>query len=189
MMSVGVLIGGLVLSAGSLARAGTTTVEVPGVPASTAFARRAQRSQLRRQAQATESKAAGSRAQADELRRSGAWAYKTGAVDRAERNATRYQTKASGQFAQARLPGAGMVDELAAPVPSSSEVAATERVERLRAQGGWAYKTGQVARAEANARELSASTPMPPPMYGQVEREPPTWNKPAAQAEEMHTFW
>jgi hypothetical protein len=186
----GAVIGGLVVGAGGTTRAqeagpsGTTVVEVPGVPAATAFARTKARRQHRRAAQAAETKASQARARSAELRKSGGWAYKIGAVDRAERDADRHQAAAARDLAAARLPGAALVDELATPAPRPEEVAARERLRKLRQSGGWAYKTGLVAAAEADVKALSEPALEPPLLYGKTEPAPaPTWTKPVESSE------
>lgn len=94
-------------------------------------------------------------AQLEEVRQAGAWAYKTGAVARAEREA---------QAAQA----VGGEAELS--VPSPAQAAALARLEELRQAGGWAYKTGAVARAE---REVQAqATTQPTSICGGREGQP-----------------
>lgn len=85
------------------------------------------------------------RTRAAELAKGGGWAYKTGAVQRAERDAARYQAEADAAMAEA----AGCPQ----PTPASpAQAAAQERLTELRQAGGWAYKTGAVARAERDVR-------------------------------------
>jgi hypothetical protein len=80
-----------------------------------------------------------------ELRQAGGWAYKTGAVARAERDV---QSQAAGDVAE--------------PVaPSPAQTAALARLEQLRHAGGWAYKTGAVARAEREVQLQFQSAPEP----------------------------
>jgi hypothetical protein len=91
------------------------------------------------------------------LASAGGWAYKTGAVARAEREAGRYQAEADLALTEARacVP--------AAPV-SPAQAAALARAEELRQAGGWAYKTGAVAQAEREVRlaaPLLAAEPAP----------------------------
>jgi hypothetical protein len=76
------------------------------------------------------------------LASAGGWAYKTGAVARAEREAARYQAEADLALTEARA---------CAPA-SPAQAAALSRAEELRQAGGWAYKTGAVAQAEREAR-------------------------------------
>ena len=81
------------------------------------------------------------RERATELARAGGWAYKTGLVERAQRDAARYQAEA-----------------MACPPPaaaSPAQAAALARLEELRQAGGWAYKTGAVARAERDVQSLA----------------------------------
>jgi hypothetical protein len=85
-----------------------------------------------------------------ELARAGGWAYKTGLFERAQRDAVRYQTEADRALAEA----------MACPLPaaaSPAQAAALARLEELRHAGGWAYKTGAVARAEREVQSLAAA--------------------------------
>jgi hypothetical protein len=86
-------------------------------------------------------KADAARERAEELRQAGGWAYKTGAVARAEREAQ----LAAPQLAAEPVP------------PSPARAAALARLEELRRAGGWAYKTGAVARAAAEAEALAVA--------------------------------
>lgn len=90
-------------------------------------------------------KADAARQRAAALASAGAWAHKTGAVAQAMREAARYQAEADWALAQARacLPPAPL---------SPAQGAALARAEELRQAGGWAYKTGAVARAEREAQ-------------------------------------
>ena len=88
------------------------------------------------------------RQRATELARAGGWAYKTGLVGQAQRDADRYQTEADRAFAEAQAcPPAA--------TPSAEQAAALARLEELRRAGGWAYKTGAVARAEREVQALA----------------------------------
>jgi len=90
------------------------------------------------------------RQRATELARAGGWAYKTGLFERAQRDAVRYQTEADRALAEA----------MACPAPaaaSPAQAAALARLEELRHAGGWAYKTGAVARAEREVQSLAAA--------------------------------
>jgi hypothetical protein len=103
------------------------------------------------------------RRRATELARAGGWAYKTGLVEQAQRDAVRYQAEANDALAEAQScpPPA---------TPSPAQAAALARVEELRQAGGWAYKTGAVARAE---RDLQSQTaPQPAPICGGREGQP-----------------
>ncbi len=100
------------------------------------------------------------RQRAAELAKAGGWAYKTGAVARAERDAARYQEAADRAAAEAQ----------ACPPPtppSPAQAAALARLTELRQSGGWAYKTGAVARAEREVQtqaagdEAEAAAPSP----------------------------
>jgi hypothetical protein len=90
------------------------------------------------------------RDRATELARAGGWAYKTGLVERAQRDAARYQAEADRASAEAHScpPPAA---------PSPAQVAAFVRLTELRQAGGWAYKTGAVTRAEREVQSLSVS--------------------------------
>jgi hypothetical protein len=50
-------------------------------------------------------------------------------------------------------------DQAEPVVPSPAEAAARARLEELRQAGGWAYKTGAVARAEREVQALAAPEP------------------------------
>jgi hypothetical protein len=106
------------------------------------------------------------------LARQGGWAYKTGLVQGATRDAARWQAEADAYRAAASGPPVA-----AAPVSPALEDASA-RLAALRASGGWAYKCGAVARAEADVRALSGpqvvlmgvSEPLPPTAVKPVER-------------------
>ena len=89
------------------------------------------------------------RQRAAELERAGGWAYKAGLVEQARRDAVRYQAQADEAFAEAQAcpPSA---------TPSPAQAAALARLEGLRQAGGWAYKTGAVARAERDVQSQAA---------------------------------
>jgi hypothetical protein len=97
---------------------------------------------------AAQQRADAARQRATELASAGGWAYKAGLVERAQRDAVRYQEEADRAVAatQPCPPPA---------TPSPAPAAALARLEELRQAGGWAYKTGAVARAE---REVQAET-------------------------------
>lgn len=88
------------------------------------------------------------RQRATELASRGGWAYKTGLVEQAQRDVARYQEEADTAVAEAQSCPPP-------PTPSPAQVAALARLEELRQAGGWAYKSGAVARAE---REVQAQT-------------------------------
>jgi hypothetical protein len=94
------------------------------------------------------------RQRATDLARAGGWAYKTGLVGRAQRDAVRYQEQADRAIAEAQScpPPA---------TPSSTQAAALARLEELRQAGGWAYKTGAVARAEREVQAQAVAQPAP----------------------------
>jgi hypothetical protein len=120
-------------------------------------------------------KADAARTRAAELAAQGGWAYKTGAVDRANSEAARYQAEADAAS------GAVTAGELAV----SPELAAAQaRLEELRQAGGWAYKSGAVARAEADVRDLAGPHEV---MTSQNEAVPShNWGKPVEQT--MHAY-
>jgi hypothetical protein len=107
--------------------------------------------------EASQARAATAQQQADaarqraaDLARAGGWAYKTGAVARAERDAARYQEAADKALAEAQA--------CPPPTPASpAQTAALARLEELRQAGGWAYKTGAVARAEREVQAQSST--------------------------------
>jgi hypothetical protein len=88
------------------------------------------------------------RMRAAELAAAGGWAYKTGLVQRSEADAARYQAEADAARAEAAS------CPKPAP-PSSAQAAAVARLAQLRQAGGWAYKTGAVARAEREVQALA----------------------------------
>jgi len=106
------------------------------------------RATLQARSATAQQQADAARQRATELARAGGWAYKTGQVAQAQRDADRYQAEADRDAAQAQACPP-------APTPSPAQAAALERLEELRQAGGWAYKTGAVARAE---RELQSQT-------------------------------
>lgn len=95
------------------------------------------------------------RARSEELSRVGGPAYKTGAVERASQQAMLLDREAAALRA-AELP----VQAVLVPVESQELTDAQARLERLRFQGGWAYKTGAVQRAEEDVRRLSEPGPV-----------------------------
>ena len=97
------------------------------------------------------------RQRAAELAKAGGWAYKTGLVQQAERDAARDQAEADRASAEAQ-------SCRPAAAPSPEQAAALARLEELRQAGAWAYKTGAVARAEREV--LSQTTPPPAPICG-----------------------
>jgi hypothetical protein len=108
---------------------------------------------------------------ADELAIAGGWAWKCGAVERAERDATRMQAEADAAFARAGLPGY----QSTAEAPSPDLAAAQDRLSNLENAGGWAWKSGSVRRAKEEVRALTpgALEATEPP-----STTLPTWNKP-----------
>jgi hypothetical protein len=109
---------------------------------------------------AAQQQADAARQRATELARAGGWAYKVGLVAQAQRDAVRYQEEADRAAAEAQ--------PCPPPAPPSpAQAAAFARLEELRQAGGWAYKTGAVARAErevqaqATGGEMEAVAPSP----------------------------
>ncbi|HSY41238.1 MAG TPA: hypothetical protein VLA79_16980 [Polyangia bacterium] len=121
------------------------------------------------QVAALQAKADVARVRATALARQGGWAYKTGAVDRATWEVARLQAAADAVRASG---------DQRAVAPISAELeAAQAREQELRKAGGWAYKSGAVARAEADVRALSSTQPV---MMGLNETTVPAsnWGKP-----------
>jgi hypothetical protein len=106
-------------------------------------------------AAAAQQQANAARQRAAELARAGGWAYKTGLVGQAQRDADRYQAEADRAYAEAQAcpPAATW---------SPEQTAALARLEELRQAGGWAYKTGAVARAERDVQALTATADAEP---------------------------
>jgi hypothetical protein len=98
---------------------------------------------------AAQHQADAARQRATELARAGGWAYKTGLVERAQRDAARYQAAADESFAEAHACPPP-------PAPLPAQAAALSRLAELRQAGGWAYKTGAFARAEREVQSLAA---------------------------------
>jgi hypothetical protein len=97
---------------------------------------------------AAQQQADAARERAREFTRAGGWAYKSGLVQRAQRDAARYQEVADEALAEAS----------SCPPPtalSPAQSVALARVEELRHAGGWAYKSGAIARAELDVRALA----------------------------------
>ena len=115
-----------------------------------ANAQASDRATTQARAAAAQQQADAARQRATELAKAGGWVYKTGRVGQAQRDADRYQAEADRALAEAEA------CPLAA-TPSSEQTAALARLEELRQAGGWAYKTGAVARAEREAQALLAT--------------------------------
>jgi hypothetical protein len=94
-------------------------------------------------AQEADQRAAAAQQEADQARLQGGVGYKTGAVQRAEADATRYSCMAA---------------EMQAPTPVTSPEAQhyADLADQYRLQGGVHYKTGLVQRAEADSRRAQA---------------------------------
>jgi hypothetical protein len=90
-----------------------------------------------------------------DLARAGGWAYKTGLVERAQREAERHERERDQAVAWAH----GCPPPSA---PSPEQAAALARLTELRQAGGWAYKTGAVARAERDVQSLSVGAEAEP---------------------------
>ena len=106
-------------------------------------------------AAAAQQQADAARQRAAELERAGGWAYKVGLVEQARRDAVRYQAQADEAFAEAQAcpPPA---------TPSPAQAAALARLGELRQAGGWAYKTGAVARAERDVQSQTSGNTAEP---------------------------
>lgn len=109
-------------------------------------------------AAAVQQQADAARQRATELAKAGGWAFKTGQVQRAQREADQYQAEADALIAEAQ--------SCPPPAPPSpAQTAALARLADLRQAGGWAYKTGVVARAEREVQSQAAvdqAEPLPP---------------------------
>lgn len=125
------------------------------------------RSQSTGEIQSTQAKADAARSRAADLARQGGWAYKTGAVDRANAEAARYQAEADA----ATVPAAQ-------PLVSLELTVAQERLADLRQAGGWAYKSGAVARAEADVTALSGPAPVTMGLNETTAPASSNWGKP-----------
>jgi hypothetical protein len=103
-------------------------------------------------ADVAQAKADDARTDVEKLEQQGGPAYKSGAVDRAKGQAARYQSEANAVRAEET---AGPAAPAATPSPALA--AAEARLARLRMQSGQAYKSGELARAEAEVRALEAA--------------------------------
>ena len=83
----------------------------------------------------------------------GGQVYKGGQVQRAENAAVIADLKANEDFARAGVPSCQTMPP-PQPPPSPELTAAEKKVKALKNDGGWAYKTGSVARAEAEVRAI-----------------------------------
>jgi hypothetical protein len=119
-------------------------------------------------ADAAQARADAARARAAWLAAQGGWAWKTGLVQGASRDAARCQADADAIRAEAYGP-------VVAPVPSPELADAQARLAELRFQGGWAWKTGAIDRAEADVRALSGPEVV---LMGVNEPVPATATKP-----------
>ena len=147
-------------SKSALSKVGTVVI-VAGVAfgwSARANAQASERADAWSRAGAAQQKADAARQHAVDLANAGGWAYKTGLVARAQRDAALYQAEANQALAEANA-----CPPPATPTPA--EAAAMARVDELRQAGGWAYKTGAVARAEqdvASTREPAAQPTLSP---------------------------
>jgi hypothetical protein len=104
-----------------------------------------------------QSQAAAARQRAQQLSAQNGEAYKSDEVQQANDEALMKQAKADAFFAQAGVPSCQALAPT--PPPPSPELKAAEaRLDRLRGAGGWAYKNGDVARAEADVKALTPGT-------------------------------
>ena len=144
----GLIIAGVTLGWATGANAQTSALDTSQTPVATA-----------------QQHADAARQRATDLAKAGGWAYKTGQVERAQREAVRYQEEAERAVAEAQ--------SCAAPAtPTPEQSAALARLEELRQAGGWAYKTGAVARAEREVQALAAQEPAQTPVCGRQEDQP-----------------
>jgi hypothetical protein len=150
------------------ALAGTARADVSGYEGTTPSGDEAATWQAK--ADAARTKAAG-------LAKQGGWAYKTGAVDRAARDAARFQAEADA--------ARGVTTSAPAPYVSPELADAQARLQELRQSGGWAYKSGAVARAEADVRALSGPRETVMSQNEAVQR-PIYWGKPVEKT--MRTY-
>jgi hypothetical protein len=113
-------------------------------------------------AAAAQQEADAARLRAGALARAGGWAYKTGRVEQAQRDAARYQAEADEALATA----------LSCPAPSApspAQATALARLAELRSAGGWAYKSGAVARAERDVQALMVGGEAEPVVLTQAQ--------------------
>jgi hypothetical protein len=113
------------------------------------------------------------RARADDLAKIGGPAYKSGAMDQANREAAQKQEAAD----EAAAVATGRVNW--APAPTSPAMAdAEDRLADLQTQGGWAYKSGAVDRQKAEIRSLATGSNIEPPVTMRPQQVPESSVKP-----------
>jgi hypothetical protein len=128
-------------------------------------------------AQTAQQQADDAQARAADLSKQGGWVYKTGTYDRANQEAIRSQAQADD--ASAQVTGANTAPLAVSPTLEEEEKEA--RLQSLKQQGGWAYKSGAIRREEADIRHLEG-----PSQYASspnVPEPPANWNKPVEQVE------
>jgi hypothetical protein len=128
------------------------------------------------QASASQTAADDARARADDLAKQGGWPYKTGLVDQANREADRHQARADAAAAVA-AGTAGAPEEVSPRVADLQQ-----RLAEQKASGGAAYKTGGVARTEAELQALQAQ-PRTTVEPGEEVSLPVTSDKPTVKVE------
>jgi hypothetical protein len=127
-------------------------------------------------ANAAQAQADEARGRADELALQGGPAYKSGAMDRVNREAARYQAEAD----QARDEATGANW---APLAVSPRAAALEdRLDALKQTNGWGQKSGAYRQTQAEIQRLKGP-PAPASTTEYVEPVPPSADKPAVKAE------
>ncbi|HVU51380.1 MAG TPA: hypothetical protein VHL80_11870 [Polyangia bacterium] len=127
----------------------------------TARAEEATTSRAAATARAEQGAADAARERAEQLALMGGPAYKSGAMDQANREFAAHQAAADEARAVATAGSAARY----APSPATTD--AQDRLAALEAQGGWAYKSGAVDRQEA---ELNALAAEPTPQIPSTER-------------------
>jgi hypothetical protein len=128
-------------------------------------------------AEAAQVQANDAQARADELAKQGGPAYKSGAIESANRDAARLQEQADAARAEAN--GANW-----APLAVSPKMAALQtRLASEKASGGWGYKSGAVRRTEADIRALKGPQPA---ATTETEEQPDNWGKPVEQVQPVN---
>jgi hypothetical protein len=126
------------------------------------------------EARTSQAQADEARARAADLAAQGGWAWKSGAVDHANSEATGFQAQADAARSEIMGPP---------PAASPQVTDAQERVDNLTAQGGWAYKSGAVSTAQADVTALEGDAAVA--NSAEQEPQPTYWNKPAERAQDQ----
>jgi hypothetical protein len=129
------------------------------------------------QARTSQAEADSARDRADELAKAGGWPYKTGLIDQTNREAARHEARADE--AQAVATGAAWAPYAVSPRMAELQ----DKLADEKAAGGWAWKTGTVARTEAEMEALKAPTPRPTIEPGEEVSLPPSSDKPVITVE------